>query len=433
MTDRYTPTETFAFFNRPWFGGEVTSAGCSDSGDQQCDGDIRSGARYGFGNPSISRAGFASDALLANGTQFTICIAWWSNGSCRETSTTAPELTGGAAWRSDFIPLPDDNVEQENAARGIDTDGSNARTAGLAIANGRLNNDTMHSLTLWAGDEDGDAPTGSDFVNYQYIRACYDDASDCETYRYEDGGVLTRYVETLPGVGAYLPAGANGSVPPADDNGVLLLPVPTFNGVIYVDGEIERFTGPARDPANSDSSDDAAPALASFAQITVSAPDDIRITGDLQYEDEPCTGSPTRLAGGQIQRAVCDNPDARNVLGVYTPDGNVLIGNDNGDNTTNAPDNVTIQGVFMSSNEAVTVENFGSRGDRGTVNLLGGIIEDFYGAFGTFGNGRTGYRRSFTYDQRMQEGLSPPAFPTLGDTELVDIALFSFGQREQLQ
>jgi hypothetical protein len=70
------------------------------------------------------------------------------------------------------------------------------------------------------------------------------------------------------------------------------------------------------------------------------------------------------------------------------------------------------------------------------INLLGGIIENFYGGFGTFsGNTPTnGYGRRFTYDRRMADGMAPPFFPTASKPKLAqDVYVFSFGQSEQVE
>ena len=49
------------------------------------------------------------------------------------------------------------------------------------------------------------------------------------------------------------------------------------------------------------------------------------------------------------------------------------------------------------------------------MNLLGGVIEKYYGPFGTAnaqGQQLTGFGRNFTYDTRMTRGFTPPYFPT---------------------
>ena len=76
-----------------------------------------------------------------------------------------------------------------------------------------------------------------------------------------------------------------------------------LNGVVsnvYVNGSVARFTGPDRVPSNSSNPDNAPPALASFAQMTVAANNGVRITGDLKYEDPPCSGVPVRNSDGSL-------------------------------------------------------------------------------------------------------------------------------------
>lgn len=63
-----------------------------------------------------------------------------------------------------------------------------------------------------------------------------------------------------------------------------------FNGVIYTDGEVRSLSGPERSRATDPAT--APPALAEFAQITVAAQGDIRITGDLKYEKPPARACP---------------------------------------------------------------------------------------------------------------------------------------------
>ncbi len=136
-------------------------------------------------------------------------------------------------------------------------------------------------------------------------------------------------------------------------------------------------------------------------QTTIAASGTITISGNLQYQTPPNPADPT------------SNPT--NVLGLYSSGGDIVIG-------PTAPNNVIIQAILMagssgsSYNSSVNVQNYNSGSPRGTVNLLGGLIEKYYGAFGTFspstGQNLTGYGRAFTYDTRMSRGFTPPFFPT---------------------
>jgi hypothetical protein len=104
-----------------------------------------------------------------------------------------------------------------------------------------------------------------------------------------------------------------------------------------------------------------------------------------------------------------------NVLGLYAAGGDIVIG-------PSAPNNVIIQAVLMAGtagsgyNSSIYVQNYNGGSPRGNVNLLGGLIEKYYGPFGTFnsssGSQVTGYGRAITYDTRMSRGFTPPYFPT---------------------
>ena len=165
------------------------------------------------------------------------------------------------------------------------------------------------------------------------------------------------------------------------------------NGVIYVEGDVGA----------PNSTDGLSGVLEENEQVTVAASGTIYISGHVRYERPP------------------DPYDARsnpvNLLGVYSSHRDIVI-------SRNAPADLVLHGVFMAGqpgvndgyNSSVRVEAYDSIPCRGAVRLLGGIIEEYYGPFGTFsaatGQCRTGYGREFVYDRRMGRGFSPPFFPT---------------------
>lgn len=398
----------FRFYRNPWFGGRVTSAGCNEPRQEECRNNNfrRRGAEFfgvGFVNQDDMRPSMENPS--------------YRNGS----GTHAPDISE-VDWRASFVPLPENNQNQAQAA----------------LDGGLYFNGDVSRLQLWAADSAGNALTPDGRGGYtttaafqyievvtserQQVRRCgwlgcrweWEDVDVTTTYRYAEDGALYRQVD-----------------------GNWEVERPEFNGVLFVNGDVQRFAGPSRTPAHSSNPDAAPPALASFAQLTLAADEDIQITGDLKYESPPCTGVPTRNSNGSVTAAQCDNLDVANVLGVFTQDGNIEIGNNNiWDRTLDAPDNVTIHGVLMTSTGTVQVEDFRRGGARGAVNLMGGIIEHFYGAFGTFnsqtGEQTNGYDRKFTYDQRMSLGVEPPFFPTVTQDGVRDVIVFSFGQREQV-
>lgn len=157
--------------------------------------------------------------------------------------------------------------------------------------------------------------------------------------------------------------------------------------MIFVNGNVNALSG----------------TLQQNEQTTIAASGSITISGNVQYQTPPNPADAT------------SNPV--NVLGLYASGGDIIIG-------PTAPNNVTIQAVLMAGNmssgynSSVYVQNYNTGSPRGSVNLLGGLIEKYYGPFGTFnpqtGQQQTGYGRAFTYDTRMSRGFTPPYFPTTG-------------------
>jgi len=465
---------TFRFYgpgpDQAWFGGAdpspVTSAGCvaPTPTSTTCPSSTVAGAEfYGSGFQNVAQ-------IEANGG---IASPSFSNGF----GTHAPEFTGGVGWNAEFVPLPQNTLDQRAAAE----------AAGIAVPSGR--NLTLLELVAGRADTISSLPveqrnmrpldlsaTPAETASHQVIRACYEqtvsgsgtvqreDANGnalssvfrsnptwtfCDEYRYTGSGANAGRLETRRLVydsSSGTPTNAlvvNAGFTDREWTWLHADPSLTFNGVVHVDGTVERVRGPGRTPAGSTDPDTAPPAIASFAQVTVAAERGVRITGDLKYEDLPCVGTPTRGPGGTVVPAVCDNLDARNILGIYSQGttgspGNVMIGHNNGNATLNAPDNVTIHGVLMSSTGIVGVESFNSGGVRGTVNLIGGVIEYYYGAFGTFnastGLNTHGYGRAFTFDRRTRDtGLAPPYFPTIGTDSVREVVVLAYGQREQVE
>lgn len=378
----------FRFYRNAWFGSTVTSAGCRTPGNSSCNSAFdRQGAEF-FDEGFIRREDMRPNEAAPSYTN--------------EYGTHAPSLAE-VDWRASFVPLPGNNQNQSAAAQ----------SSGIYVGG------HVATLTMWAADANGNALTPDGDGGY----------TSASVYQYIEivrpNGTTTRY-RYGPDLWLYRQSGATWVSEGRQ-----------FNGVVFVDGRIDRLKGPARQPSNSNDPRRAPPALASFAQITIAADENVRITGDLKYEDPPCSGVPTRQANGTVTPAECSNLDAVNVLGVYTQDGSIMIGNNNNnDSTLNAPRDVTLHGVFMASRGRVEVEDFDEGNPRGSVNLLGGIIEYYYGAFGTFdsrtGNPGSGYDRKFKYDERMSMGVEPPFFPTVTQDGVRNVTLFSFGQREQV-
>ncbi len=141
-------------------------------------------------------------------------------------------------------------------------------------------------------------------------------------------------------------------------------------------------------------------------QMTVASAGDMSITNNITYQDfTPGVGTP-----GTVGYVPPTADGTTNLLGLVSWAGNVRI-------STSAPNNINVHSTILARQGVFQVDNYSSGSPRGTATLLGGIISDDYGAFGTF-NGSTGlqvsgYGRNFVYDERMEAGNAPPYFPSL--------------------
>ncbi len=164
--------------------------------------------------------------------------------------------------------------------------------------------------------------------------------------------------------------------------------------IIYVDGTVNSFQGTVQKDT----------------EVTLSSENDIVIGSDVKYADyTPAVGLPGTT--GYVPPSATGKT---NLLGLISWGGNVRIG-------TMAPNNVNLHGIVMArgTQGVFTVDNYNNTtvGPRGTATLLGGVITQFYGAFGLFnsstGQQLSGYGRNFVYDDRAATGKSPPYFPTM--------------------
>lgn len=420
----------FAFYLDPWFGGRVTSAGCraSELLVRSCEGDRNPGAFF-YNAQSTLRA---PSAMLDDQRPV--------------FGNHKPIFDEGVNWHSQYVGLPANAFDQRAVARG---DGDRL-DVGIY-----LNHATLSSLEVWAGDSQGQSPTPTQTsegqvtwgpaATHQFVRACREEIVSsgrwgtttvevCDTWRVGSDKTLQK-----------LDAGSNYDDP---RTWVWHTDPRPFNGVIYSAGKIERLRGPSRitgrvNGRNMPNDGRAAPpAVAAFSELTIVAENDVRLTRDLTYEQPPCNGVPTRNSNRTVKRADCTNTNHKNVLGIYTPGGDVIVGNDNSDGTLNAPYDMYMHGVLMSASNQIRVEGYKERNsynnDRGRFFLMGGMIQENRGVFGTFSagssssSGRKGYDRVYTYDPRMSQGVAPPYFPTTGLDTVDAVRVFSFGQREQV-
>ena len=357
----------FRFLGRPWFGGAVTSAGCPagqiqtvPAGDS-CAAALQPGAYF-------DSTFTANTAMTPSPAAPTVCYA--GNPDCAGNPDIAPSFPQGVTWNAPFVQLPPNGNDQAAAAQ----------TGGVLIP--------------------------GNVTNLQLYRASVG-GQDSQRVTYTLGGVTVNLAVNASGKlrildsgGNWVPAAraADGSIAPGT-------PQADFNGVVYVSGEVSDLNaGP--DPIGA--------AVAPFSGLTLAASGTINVTSDLTYADPPCSGQHTRNADGSVTPASCANLGARNILGIYSSGGNVNLISPQSGQPTRLGDNPRIHAVLMAGQGAVQVQGYNTGSPLGSVNLIGGVIENYYGAFGTTTGTeqKTGYGRNFVFDPRTLSVVEPPYFPT---------------------
>ncbi len=361
---------------QPVFWGPVTSAGCPTGGIGPVtapDGTV------GEGCTVTAQAGAFFDSTAQT---FVGQDAMTPSPDAPVSGDNAPQFNNTVTWNSDYEPLPTSN-QYQNAA---------------AIQGGLHLSGDVTELQLYR-----------DIIAGQEVqRITYTQGGTTVNLSYGPGGALRRLDPSGTWVAALRdPDGSIGSTgTPA-----------TFNGVISVEGgRIQNLNG----GPNAAQPLPAGASIASFAGVTVAASGDVDITSSLRYTEPPCSGENTGAAP-----APCDNLAARNILGVYSSQGDVNLISPRscpgGDGTCpSLGEDPEINAVLMASQGAVQVRGFDQGAPLGRVKLIGGVIENYYGAFGRFNDSgpTNGYGRNFIYDQRTADGFAPPFFAAQRDWQI---------------
>ncbi|GAB5408499.1 MAG: hypothetical protein BalsKO_08640 [Balneolaceae bacterium] len=127
-------------------------------------------------------------------------------------------------------------------------------------------------------------------------------------------------------------------------------------------------------------------------QITLHSESLIEIDGDITYFTNPLVDS-----------------SSTDMLGIVSED-DVRV--DANAHRANGSVDLDVHASIMALNTSFYVENYSSNSPRGSLNLLGGLIQRNRGAVGTFNSSGivSGYAKNYQYDGRLK-GSIPPAFP----------------------
>jgi Tfp pilus assembly protein PilX len=317
-------------------------------------------------------------------TQVAANATYYNNGSPVSKNANnngtidVPNFFGGFLRSQSSVPLPTNSYNQQAAALGI---------TGLAPNT----TPTSAQINTALGVSSGSPPAGVYFPHSSgtltggiYIQGVADKVKmwadtlvNKQYYQITYGGGTVRSIEVDPlnnttkiWNGLSMSGGASTSysgVPP--------------NGVLYGTSSITSLLGPDRNATTGYVN----AAIAENTKMLIAAVGDVTIQGDL----------------------TCDSYNNKNnVLGIYSSAGAVHIG-------ASAKNDLNVDAFIMAAGASgqLDVLNYGSGSPRGSMNLRGGVVAKYYGAFGTFnsaGTTATGYARNWHYDRR---GLIPPFYP----------------------
>jgi type II secretory pathway pseudopilin PulG len=306
-----------------------------------------------------------------------------SPGGCTQPNTNGQGLQYG----TDKIDLPKNATSQARAALGLDAkDLSNLGKGSVCQA---LNVTPCNKIPngVYLPSSSGKVSGGIYIQGDANVTLSTLGNAQVYTILDENGKTTTITVDYVTKTTTYL---QSPGLP------VVLSGVP--NGQLYVDGDINSLTGPARtgtlpSPAPATAPSVVPPALASQSQLNIASSGSVTVTGDVTYTENPNT-----------------TPTAKNVLGIISGSDSVVIGD-------SAPKDVYLNGAILagSTGKGLGVKSPGQTPARGAIHMLGSLAEDtdqLRGQVDGNGTATAGYADDFKFDQRFLNGaVAPPFFP----------------------
>jgi Tfp pilus assembly protein PilX len=185
---------------------------------------------------------------------------------------------------------------------------------------------------------------------------------------------------------------------------------PTSNAtMLYVDGNITSLTGPSQNQ----------PAIQDGVALTVTAAQNVTITGDIMYKSEPVTLTQNQIPGTPADTLIPAN-DHGQALGIFTAKGDIQLDNKQSDSNLQIDASL----ATISDNGTGGLANTGKAID--TLTIVGGRIQN------QIKNINTTTRNVF-FDRRYANNFAPPWFPstTITSTGTDDATLTASFQRTQ--
>ena len=161
-----------------------------------------------------------------------------------------------------------------------------------------------------------------------------------------------------------------------------------YDTMLYVDGNVTALSGPGAGK----------PAIQDGTALTVTAANNVTITGDVLYKSEPVSGTPS--TPGSIDQLIPSN-DTGQALGIFTAKGDIQL------NNKQAGGNMEIDASLATLSQGGTggLTNIGAQIQ--TLTIVGGRIQNNIKNINTV-------QRNVLFDKRFANGFSPPWFPSTG-------------------
>jgi hypothetical protein len=195
-----------------------------------------------------------------------------------------------------------------------------------------------------------------------------------------NGGTPT-VTNTSPSAGSQTIAGVPDEFNPVSNA------VTTPATMLYVDGNITSLSGPSNGLA-----------IQNGTELTITALDNITVTGNIQYVTPVVYGPPAAPASGSNADSLIAGNNHNQVLGLFTATGNVYL-------------NVLSGGNLEIDASIATISNGGS----GAITNSGGAIPQLTIVGGRIQNtiqDINATTRNVWFDQRFASGFAPPWFPS---------------------
>jgi Tfp pilus assembly protein PilX len=388
---------------------------------------------WNFGDANALGSSTKYDFVNSTG-QVNAQTSWWHGGDCvnaagssntADGTSIAPTFQSGFNQGQTAIALPANDFNQKQAV--LDGIGQTSTAPTDAQMNAVLKNvsGTAYPTT---GASSGvylpysvNATTGVKtftgggiYVEGDATVTLSPTGTGGEVYTIVQGGVTTT-VTTNPSGST---AGAGTTTITQGSTTTTINGVPTLNNattdtptenatMLYVDGNITSLQGPA----------EYQPALNNGVALTITAADNVTVTGDIRYTTEPVTTS------GSTPDTLIPANNTGQVLGIFTATGDIQMNNGNSDGNLEIDASI----AMISQTSSGGWVNVGPH--INTLNLVGGRIA----MQAMSGNTTT---RNIFFDQRfLSGGFAPPWYPstTIQNNSTTDTSSFSPPTVQRLQ